>query len=277
MNFETQSGSARLDAVVLAGSVNRIPLFPGNQPGRKALVPIGGRPLMAYVLDALVAARHVGRILVVGAPEVLAYAAHWPEVEGIPEGRSLVENVWRGLRAGRTERMLYCNPDQPLLRPEMVDHFASRARELDVDLVSSWVRHDAIGRMAEAEHKFCDFGDGRYAHGNLFLVRSELPESCRVRARLDRVYRARKSTVHFAWALGPALFLHFLWSRVTGRLPSLARTLEITGSHFGLSVAPVLSPFPEIVMDVDEPEDFAAAIRYLAPASSLPGAVARMA
>ena len=74
MGTETISPVQPVDVVVLAGSVNRIALFPGNEPGKKALVQMRGKPLLAYVLDALHQARHVDRITVVAAPEVLREA-----------------------------------------------------------------------------------------------------------------------------------------------------------------------------------------------------------
>ena len=254
---------APVDAVVLAGSINRIALYPGDVPGRKALVELCGRPLIAYVLDALHEARSVGRIVVVGAPDVLAYAGRWAEVEGIPEGGSLIENAWRGLQTARTERALFCNPDQPLLRTHMVDEFMERALAIDADIVSSWVRFEHLGRYEEGEHKFADFGDGRYAHGNLFLVRRDLPQIPGVRQRMDRLYQARKSNFRFAWALGPGLFTKFIGATISGHLPSLENTLRLGGEHFGLRLGGVVCSFPEIVLDIDEPEDYAAAEKYL--------------
>jgi CTP:molybdopterin cytidylyltransferase MocA len=252
-----------IDTVVLAGSINRIPLFPGNGPGYKALVELAGRPLMAYVLDALHAARHVGRIIVVGAPEVLEYASHWPRVEGVPEEHQLIRNAWVGLRAAQSDRVLFCNPDQPLLSTEMVDDFLADAASIKADIVSSWVRREDLGRYAEGDHKFAYFGDGRLAHGNLFLVRKAIPDCDRVRTRLDRLYRARKSTPRFAWELGPVLFCRFLVAHLTGKLPKLEETLQVAGKAFGLTIAPVISRHPEIVLDIDEPEDYAAAVKYL--------------
>lgn len=255
------------DCVVMAGSINPIPLYPGNRPGRKALVELMGRPLIAYVLDALTASRGVSRIIVVGAPDVLAYAAKWPRVEGVPEGRSLVDNAWRGLEAARTDRVLFCNPDQPLLRAEMVDWFLEHAAELDADLVSSWASEDLLGRYTEGAHKFAAFGDGRFAHGNVFLARKEFPDKRAVRRRLDRLYNARKSNLRFAWQLGPAVFGRFLLAIVTRRLPSLIDTLHIAGERFGITLGAVISPHVELVLDIDEPEDYTAAVRYLSMGS----------
>ena len=263
MAFDTPLTSGAVDVIVLAGSVNRISLYPGAKPGRKALVELLGKPLIAYVLDTLHQSAGIGRVLVVGAPEVLEYASQWPRVEGVADGHQLIRNAWRGLREAKTDQVLFCNPDQPLLRPEMVEDFLQRALPAEGDLISSWVRQESLGPYTEGEHKFARFGDGSYAHGNLFLVRRDLPDLEHVRERLDRIYQARKNNLRFAWELGPGLFARFLWAMIRGKLPSLQETLGIASDRFELKIAPVISPYPEIVLDIDEPEDYAAAVRYL--------------
>jgi hypothetical protein len=209
----------------------------------------------------------VGRIFVVGAPEVLDYAAGWPEVTGVAEGKTLVDNAWKGLQTAQSDWVLFCNPDQPLLREPMVTDFVDGAVGVgDADLVSSWVRHEDLGKYTEGEHKFACFGDGKFAHGNLFLVRRRFPDARRARRRMDALYSARKSNLKFAWALGLPLFLRFLMARITGCLPTLHDTLALAGRHFGVRFLPVICPYPEIVLDIDEPEDYAAAERHLADA-----------
>lgn len=254
------------DAVVLAGAINRIPLFPGAKPGRKALVELHGRPLIATVLDALREAPEVGRVFVVGAPEVLEYAQQWTEVTPVPERESLLANARAGLEAAGAEWVLFCNPDQPLLRSPMIDHFleAAERRKPTSDFVSSWVRRESLGRYTEGEHKLASFADGDYAHGNLFLIRRQIQDLPELQRRLDSLYAARKSNLKFAWALGPKLFMTFLKAKIMGRLPSLAETLEIAGNHFGIRIGAVVGWEPEIALDIDEPEDYAAAERHLA-------------
>ncbi|MFN3650320.1 MAG: NTP transferase domain-containing protein [Armatimonadota bacterium] len=254
---------APVDAVVLTGSINRVALRPGEAPGYKALVPMLGKPLVDYVLDALCRARTVNRILVVGAPVVHSYVQRWERVETVPECETLLDNAYCGLQAAGTPRVLFCHPDQPLLRPEMIDHFVEHARRQDADLVTSWVRSEVLGRYEEGDHKFADFADGRYAHGNLFLARKEFPAAEEVKERLDRLYEARKNNLRFAWELGPSLFLRFAWSMVTQQLTTLQETLQIAGEHFHVGLGAVVSPYPEIALDIDEPEDYAAAERHL--------------
>jgi len=40
-----------LDVVILAGGINRIPLYPGAKPGYKALLPFAGKPAIQYTLE----------------------------------------------------------------------------------------------------------------------------------------------------------------------------------------------------------------------------------
>jgi hypothetical protein len=165
--------------------------------------------------------------------------------------------------------VLICNPDQPLLTTRMIDDFLQRAFPVDGDLVSSWVFRDAVNELEpEDEHKFAAFGDGKFAHGNLFLVRRKFPDSKHVRQRLDGLYRARKSPLRFAWALGPKLFSLYLRAKLSRRLPTLEETLNTAGGAFGFHLVGVRSPYAEIALDLDEPEDYAAAARRLSRAAT---------
>lgn len=257
-----------VDAVILAGSVNRIPLFPGNKPGFKALVPMQGKPMIDTVVEALRGCPSVRRICVVGAEQVRRHLGSSVDLV-VPAGRSLVTNAWRGLEAAETERILYCNPDQPLLRPAMIEDFLERALAVDADLVSSWVAMDRLGPYRGGEHKYSHFGDGRFAHGNLFLVRKNFPHAPEARRRMDALYRGRKHVLRFAWALGPRLFSLFVFALLTRRLPRLHQTFEIASKAFDLEIRAVLCSYPEIILDIDEPEDYRDMVEYLN--AGLPG------
>jgi GTP:adenosylcobinamide-phosphate guanylyltransferase len=266
-----------VDAVVMAGSINRIPLFPGNRPGCKALVPICGRPMLGYVLDALSGARTVDRVLVIGGPEVRDYADRWDRVEALPEAGTLVDNAWLGLEHAHTDRVLYCNPDQPLLTPEMIDVFVSEGRALDADLVSSWASVETLGDYQAIRGKFARFADGTYCHGNLFLARRPFPGSQRLRRLTERLYAARKNALRYAWALGPLLLCRYVLARLFGRLTSLEETLDIVGKRFDVHLVPLYTPFPEVAFDVDEASDYALVSQWLAERLAAPRALNRTA
>ncbi|MDD4238755.1 MAG: hypothetical protein PHT62_09405, partial [Desulfotomaculaceae bacterium] len=55
-----------LDAVVLAGSSNDGPLRDCSEVRYEALIPIGSKIMVQYVVEALLGCRQVRRVLVVG-------------------------------------------------------------------------------------------------------------------------------------------------------------------------------------------------------------------
>jgi 2-C-methyl-D-erythritol 4-phosphate cytidylyltransferase len=86
---------SQVDAVVLAGSINKIALFPGCPPGSKALAKMHGKALIDYVLDALQASNAVRNVIVVGRPEVLEHVQKREGVRGVPAKGTL--STTRGL------------------------------------------------------------------------------------------------------------------------------------------------------------------------------------
>lgn len=133
----------RLDAVVLAGT-HRNPrrLIEGRN---KAFLEIDGRPLVRHVVDALLAARTIREIFVVGPVAQLGLA-----LRGVPsrvrmvqqEGKMLT-NTWAGIYAAEGRRrqqgvtgvrdrpLLIISSDLPLISPRAVDDFVVRCAAED--------------------------------------------------------------------------------------------------------------------------------------------------
>lgn len=93
----------------------------------KALMPLAGRPLVAWSVDALAASARVGAIVVVAPPdhveEMTSALAGHVGVEVVPGGATRAESVGNGLDAapGEPEQVLVHDAARPLLRPELVD------------------------------------------------------------------------------------------------------------------------------------------------------------
>ncbi len=131
-----------VDAVVLAGThQNARRLVNGVN---KAFLEIEGKPLVRHVVDALRAARHVGKIHVVGPRgELEPLLADVPGVVCVQQQGKLVSNGWAGVRsaeaawgassdAERDEQpVLLLSCDLPLVTPGAVDDFVERAARRD--------------------------------------------------------------------------------------------------------------------------------------------------
>jgi molybdopterin-guanine dinucleotide biosynthesis protein A len=257
----------RVKALVLAGGINRIPLFEGYTPGYKALVPFHGRPAILYTLDALRAVPQVARVCIAGAEAELR-----PALEGTvhagdacdfaPGGETLRDSIFSGLRhfAG-SGRVLVLTADLPLITPGSVADFLTACGRIKVGdasalLLSVVPRHCYTGAYRHFTKPFNRFRDVEVCHGNLWLADPRLLENTRAVARINRVYNARKNPLAEALAVGPRVGLAFIIGVRLLHALTLEQMTHLAGEQFGVEGAAVIVEHPEITIDVDEPDDY---------------------
>ncbi|HET7677933.1 MAG TPA: 2-C-methyl-D-erythritol 4-phosphate cytidylyltransferase [Candidatus Limnocylindrales bacterium] len=145
------AGARFADAVVVAAGASR------RMGGRdKLALPLSGRPLLAWTLDALAAARSVRRLIVVAAPE------RQEELEGqawlrrhaatvVAGGDRRQESVAAGVAAADAEVVLVHDGARPLVSPDLADAVAEAARAhgaaIPVLAVSETVKRLEVGRV----------------------------------------------------------------------------------------------------------------------------------
>lgn len=135
-------GEDVMDAIVLAGTHSNPRRLIGGR--NKAFLEIEGRPLVRHVVDALVSARRVRRIYVVGPADELAPVLDDVDaVRCVPQQGKFVRNGWAGVHARdaeepelvgeeRRERpLLLISCDLPLISGGSVDDFIERCAALD--------------------------------------------------------------------------------------------------------------------------------------------------
>ncbi len=236
-----------MDVVVLASGVNRIPLFPGDRPGTKALVDFHGKSSLRYVLDALERVEGLGRICVEGpAPSIDDELVGWTgkrAIERIEGGETFLESLVRGLEHYRdSNRVLFVTADLPLLAPEAVRDFLDGIEREDPRhagmLHVSAVPKDAFtGAFARPTKPFNGYRGMPVCHGNLFAVDPRLLARPDVALGLD---------IAVVYMLGVEVF-HLI------ALKPMARYLS---RRYGFGVVPVLVRHPGITEDIDEPDDY---------------------
>ena len=100
----------------------------------KLSLPLAGRPLLAWTLDAIRAARTVRRLVVVAAPERVAplAASAWiraADAEVVAGGERRQESVAAGVQACDAPVVLVHDGARPLVPPALVDEVARSAAE----------------------------------------------------------------------------------------------------------------------------------------------------
>src|SRR5438270_6018300 len=117
-----------IDAVIIAGGIPKPgePLYPLTQGKSKALLPIGGQPMVQWVLEALDGSAAVGRVVVVGLAPGEAALTSAKELIYLPNAGSMIGNVEIGIKKileldPDARKALVASSDIPCLTAPIVD------------------------------------------------------------------------------------------------------------------------------------------------------------
>jgi 2-C-methyl-D-erythritol 4-phosphate cytidylyltransferase/2-C-methyl-D-erythritol 2,4-cyclodiphosphate synthase len=123
----------------------------------KVLTPVGGRPVLAWALDAMQASGTVRDVVIVygehtEAPiRALVGTGAWPKVVSlVPGGVERQQSMANGVRAvaDDIDVVLVHDAARPLIRPALIDACAGEAREYGAAIIATPVS-DTIKRVAD--------------------------------------------------------------------------------------------------------------------------------
>lgn len=247
-------------AVILAGSPCRRGLSRLSASPSKAAVRLWGKPMLAYVVDALLGAARVERIVVVGAPNLVSLGAgRARSVQWIPAGSSFGDCLRAGAEAAGGKPVLAVSSDLPLLTPEAVDAFLERCAEAGCDVACPLIPRASMKAALGARRRaWLCVREGRFVPGNMAYFRPGLL-SAGASFLLNRLAAEWGRPSLLAAALGrrPSLPLGL------GRL-SLRDMQTRIEAMWGVRIAPVVISRAEIGFDVDTPFDLAVALGLIA-------------
>lgn len=259
------SNTSRVAALVLAGAPNDGPLKEASDARYEALIDVGGRPMIEYVLDVLREAPTVGPVAIVGPKDIGAAATLQDELLVGPGG-SLLDNLERGARVlrseGHTGHLLVVTSDIPLVTVEALETFLARCRErreagaahgADFDAYYPMVRRDASeARFPGVRRTYVSLRDGQFTGGNFALLNPDMV--IERRHLFDQVVALRKDPVGMARLLGFGFIVRFLLRRL-----SAGDIERVVREKLGIHGAVIEVPHAEVGFDVDKPSDLAIA------------------
>ena len=241
-----------MDAIILAGGHPAIedPLYQLADGRNKALIPVGGRPMIQWVIDALSNARQVEQIVLVGLQPETNLQSSKP-IEYIPEGMGMLANIKAALDFVRhvrpaNEHVLIASCDIPAITPEIVDWRVEAAEQVGADLDYAVVKREVMERRFPGSNRsYLRIRGGEYCGGDLNILRVDLAER---EALWERLIAARKSVFRQASLLGWDLLLLALIRRLT--LEDAERKVS---NRLKLKGHATVSPYAELAMDADKP------------------------
>jgi len=236
-------------------------LLAGSRPGTdtfaqahgtdlKALIPVGGVPMLARPATALLAAPEIDQVRVLTQqPERIAAALPTDARLSVEYSGATIAATLESILADPSTRypLLVTTADHALLDPAMITDFCSRAAGADV-AIGLVEQRALMARLPGTERTWLNFRGGAYSGANLFAFGSA--KAVQAVALWRSVEQDRKKGWRMIAALGPGVLLGAVL-----RLRSLDQTLASVGRRLGLTIRKVELANPLAAVDVDKPAD----------------------
>ena len=241
------------NAIVLAGS------RPGTDPfaarygtDLKALIPVGGTPMVARPVAALLQSPEIGHIRVLAQqPERIEPALPNDDRLTVEASGQTIASTLDAILCSPETRfpLLVTTADHALLDAAMVADFCAKAEGADVAL-GLVERKSLMARLPDSQRTWLQFRGGAYSGANLFAFGSA--DAAKAVALWRSVEQDRKKGWRLILALGPGALLG-----AALRIRTLDQTLASIGQRLGLTIRKVELGNPLAAVDVDKPSDHA--------------------
>ena len=246
-------------ALVLAGSRPGIdPFARAHGTDLKALIPLGGVPMVARPVAALLASPHIARVRVLAqaVDRIAAVLPADPRLSVEPSGATIAATLDAILSDPATSYpLLVTTADHGLLDAAMVADFCTRSAGADL-AIGMVERRALMAILPQTRRTWLHFRGAAYSGANLFAFGSS--DAARAVSLWRSVEQDRKKGWRMIAALGPALLLGAAF-----RLRTLDQTLDAVGRRLGLSIRKVELKNPIAAIDVDKEADLVIALQLL--------------
>ena len=248
-----------VDAIVLAGAKNDGKLHSEAAVDYEAAIDIGGRVMVDYVLSALRECTDIGRIMMVG-PAALGEMITTAGVEMAEAGGSMIENIRIGIDSLQpTRKVLLVTSDIPLITKVGIQDFLQRCEAVSADLYYPVVAREINERMYPGVHRtYVHVTEGVFTGGNMVLMEPAVVRQGH--ELIEKAIEMRKKPWKLAQLMGPYFLCKLLVNKLS--IKEIEKRVSVVLGFRGIGV---ISPFPEVGIDVDKPSDLILARKALAP------------
>lgn len=242
-----------MDAIVLAGGKASPgdPLFAEADGVPKSLIPIAGKPMVQWVLDALCGAASIDFIVVVGLQPDNSFRITRPHAF-LPDAGSLLANIHQAAQFLEElhpdqSHMVSLSADIPAVTSEMIEECIRRYDSPDIDIYYSVVSKQTMEeRYPGSKRTYVNLKDVQVCGGdvNCFKKKSALNPA----STWGDLILTRKNPIKQAAIIG----FGTLFRLYTGQL-TLQQAADRVCRKLGVKGKALVLPYAEIGMDVDKP------------------------
>jgi GTP:adenosylcobinamide-phosphate guanylyltransferase len=242
-----------MDAILIAGGIPEQgePLYEFTQGRPKAVLDVAGKPMVQWVLDALLNASAIERVVLIGLSEADGLLVDG-RVSFAPNQGGMLQNVRAGVGTvldlnPSARHVLLVSADIPAVKAEMIDWVVNTAMETDHDIYYSVITRQVMEtRFPSSKRSYTRLKDVEICGGDMNMIRAQTVT--RNEALWERLLAARKNALKQAALLGYDNLFLLLTRRITmeDAVKRVTRRMDITGRV-------IFSPYAEIGMDIDKP------------------------
>lgn len=241
----------KIQAVILTGARDvHNPLLAGTGLQSKVLLPVGGKPMVVSVMEALAASKYAPEIYVSSNdPDVLSIPTDIP-FNHLPSEQRAVASLLKSLERLPGENwVLFISGDHPLITPEMIDHFIEESMQRDLTFSVAVVNRNLVNQhYPESRRTWFPVKDGAYSGGNLFFINKKKFQG--QASFMETIDRNRKKPWKSVFMMDLPTILQIVFRRLT-----MHEIATKASRVFGCDAGIVDMPFSECCMDVDKPSD----------------------
>ncbi|MEM9601066.1 MAG: NTP transferase domain-containing protein [Pseudomonadota bacterium] len=218
----------------------------------KCLIEMDGGPMIELVLRSLAGSSHVRDIFIsIDDPSALDNIAMIHDgslgkpVTILPSRENLFESVKDALLEETRFPIIICTADNALQTNEMIDHFCLHFENSDCDAAVALTPAEVIwAKYPDGQRRPYTFKDGKYSNCNLFGLRNPRSVSAAQAFRGGGQFGKSKSRIFKAFGLINLLMYHYALVTLDDVFARLSR-------RFRIKVVPIIMPFAEAPIDVD--------------------------
>jgi GTP:adenosylcobinamide-phosphate guanylyltransferase len=226
-------------------------LYPYTQGKPKAMLEIGGKPMVQWVLDALSSAHKVENVVLIGITSESGLTCAKP-ITFLPNKISMIENILGGINKvieinPSASRILLVSSDIPGITSEMVDWEVETASGPDVDLCYNVIKREVMeARYPGSRRTFTKLKGMEVCGGDMNVIRTSVAS---MNTDIwEKLIASRKNPVKQAAIMGfDTLVLMLL------RVITLDEAVKKVTARLHMTGRAIVCPFAEIAMDVDKP------------------------
>lgn len=239
-----------VNAVILSGDT-------GQDGKPKALLKIGPKYMIEYIIKSLRDSECVNKIYVVGDKIIQSEIGNIADGY-IDPGKSIVDNIKlaaKQINSGMS--YIFCTSDIPMVSGDAIRDFVEKCEakntQLGYPIIDKKLNDE---KYPDVKRTYVKMREGTYTGGNIIYMTPEAVGRCTAKAELLVEYRKD------ALKMGRVLGFTFLIRLALGLLTIPAVETKIK-SMFDVKGSAILTSYPEIGNDVDKPADIEFVNKYM--------------